>query len=818
MACLFTEKTAGEASGISGHKDTKCEREGWRHRFYCTFPSSRLRAELCGPMSIISALRKRGRLLPVLLAAGVVIIALLCVTAFFLPYLLKHYIERHSVEWVGRKITIDHIVLNPFTFTYSVDGVVCREPGSEEVFVSWESISVKSDLWAGFRDRHWRFRKVRIQGPYFHIVQKGSRFNFSDLLELGPEDAADTVASEPVFFSMEDIAISGARIVYESDLLKTPVGITGLKAYCTQITSESARMDFDLGFDLDQGGRLDGGFMIDTDRSLYAIRASLNSFELAPLLPYLQDLLHAAALEGQLDLRLDLEDSWADTTALAMSGQLRLDGLAVTDGANEPLIALGAGRVVLDTLNAKDALFKISRVSARGLAARIQQWPDGSNTWTKALKLDSNLAEDGTTGITGNPANVFVMLADYIRLLGQEFVANEYTADSLLLTDASVEFEDFTPEKPFRYKLDQVDIRSSRITTKEGTADFTASARLNQRGSLASTFRFDPKDLHNVEMDLRVNDLVLTDLDPYSRWYAAHPIQSGKLDYAGTTAIRNGRIDSKNHLEAFDLRFGKKTPVHDTGIYILPLRLGTSLLRDVHGKIDLDIPVTGDLNDPEFRPWPIVWKVLKNLVTKAVAAPVRLVGGLFGAGDEGDVEEVRFTHLSTAIGKEQKRPLDALALMLKEKPELDVALVSVIDVQEEAGEWAAKQAKMEYLGLQAPLSGADSLRVTNLSLRDSAFISYLDGKVPGTAGKHERERCRELVGAASANTAVQEMEQVRQQAVKAYLEKAGAPDGRITFRGGTAEELTGYTGMPGFRFIVDVQEEPDQGVSGQRGE
>lgn len=750
--------------------------------------------------------RGRGLRRWLLIAAGTVAL-LLGLTAYLLPYLLKRYIEAHSVEWINRRVTIESITLNPFTFTYALDGVKCMEPDGGEVFVSWRSISVKSDLWSGFRNKHWRFRQLRIRDPYFHIEQHGERFNFSDLLELGAgEGTADAEDTVPVLFSMEDIQLAGGRIVYASDLLKAPIGISGLMANCSRITSQHARMDFDLHLTIDGGGELGGTFKIDTERSLYAVHADLLSLALEPLLPYLQDLMHTTALHGSLDLGLNLEDSWADTAALAASGNLALNGLQVTGADGQSLIALRQGRTVLDTLNARDQLFRITRVHIDGFSTRFQQWADGSNTWTKALKMDATTDDSTTAAFAADPANIFVMLADYIRMLGQEFVANQYTADSLVVTNSTVQFEDFTPEKPFRYTLDQLSVHSSRITTAGGTADFAASARLNGRGMLQSTFKFDPGNFRNVAADLSVNDLVLPDLDAYSRWYAAHPILAGKLAYQGTTTIHDGRIDSRNHLRVDRLQFGKKTTVHDTGIYVLPLRLGAALLKDVHGKIDLDIPVKGDLNDPEFKPWPIVWQVLKNLVVKAVAAPVKLVAGAFGAKEDAGVEEVRFLPLATAIGKEQRQALDALAALLKEKPELRASLVPVADVRQETEEWAARRLKMEHLGLHAPLGKADSLRVTELSLRDSSFSAFLDAHSPATKGNAEAERCVEAVGAAAAQQAVKELGEVRRSRVAAYLQQAGVPPDRAVFREGTEEELAGYKGNPGFRFVVEVKD------------
>lgn len=740
-----------------------------------------------------------------MLASSIVVLVLLVLTAFFFPYILKRYIEKHSVEWIGRKVTIDQLILNPFNLTYAVNGVICSEPGSDEVFVSWKSIAVKSNLWRGFRNKDWRFRELRVEDPYFHITQKGPRFNFSDLLEMGGRDTTASTDTAKVRFSMEDIRITGGRIQYASDVLKAPVGISGLHADCTRITSESARMDFLLGLTLDGGGALDGGFKIDTERSLYAVHATLKNLGLPQLLPYLQDLMHTTELKGEVDLSLDLEDSWADTTALAVSGNLALNSLVLTNGEGQPLVGMKSGQIILDTLNAKAQTFKIRRVLVDGFTTRFQQWADGSNTWTKVLKLDSTIAGDSVhTTLSVEPSNVFMMLADYIHLLGQDFVANQYTADSMVMAKSAVEFEDFTPEKPFRYKLENIDIRSSRITTTTGTANFTASAKLNGRGELKSSFKFDPKNFKNVDVELNVKDLSLPDFDAYSRWYGAYPIQSGTLDYTGKMSIQGGKIDSENHLQADNLRFAKKTDVHDTGIVILPLRLVASLLRDVHGKIDLDVPVKGDLTDPEFKPWPIVWQVLKNLVVKAAAAPVKLVSGLFGAKDDVDAEEVRFQPLATVIGKDQERPLDGLAALLKEKPELNAALVPVTDMQEEQEEWAAAHAKMDFLKITSPMSKPDSMRMMNLALRDSAFTVYLDSKTLTTKGKSERERCIAFVGADVAKQAVIVEEASRQAAVQKYLQQAGVDLKRIVFRPGTTEETSGYMGAPGFRFVVDV--------------
>lgn len=755
--------------------------------------------------------RKRRRPRRLLFAAGV-IGALLGLLAFFLPWLLKRAIERNSEAWIGRRITIDRIVLNPFTLTYGIHGFTCREPGSDAVFVSWDEVSVRAHLLRSWRSKAWRFHHLVIDKPYFHITQQGDRFNFSDLIELaGTEeetvtDPADTV---PVIFSLEDIRIREGGIDYSSDLLHEPASITGLHADCTRITSQSARMDFSLGGALASGGTLEGEFTIDTEASRYGVKADLDQVQLAPLLPYLQDFMNTTELKGALDLQVDLVDSWADTTSLACRGTLDLMDLMIADGDGQPLIGCASAHCELDTLNARAGSFELRTIAIDGFTTRYELFNDGSDTWSKTLKLAGDTAAGDTTpAIEASESNVLVMLADYVRLLGEEVIANEYSADSVMVTNSSVRFNDYTPELPFRYTIDQLSIRSTRFGTgspgDSAGVGFVTEARLNGKGRLNGRMDLDPHDFRNVDMDLEVTDLALQDLDAYSRWYAAHPLMDGECTYTTHTSVQRGLLDSQNALHIDRLSFGKKGGAHAEGIYLLPLRLAAGLLKDAKGVVNLDVPVKGDLNDPEFKVWPIVWQILKNLVVKAATAPVKLIQGVVG-GEEKDLEQVRSAMLQRTLGPPQRRALDQLAAALKAKPDIAVVLVPLVDTVQEREMLAAFEAKRSSLGMSGALNGQDSARIDALSLRDSTFIGFLDARSPDTRGRPDTERCMAVAGREAIDALWADMERSRQeQVLGVLLDTHALPADRVTLRKGTADEVGGRTGVPGYRFLYDA--------------
>jgi hypothetical protein len=252
---------------------------------------------------------------------------------------------------------------------------------------------------------------------------------------------------------------------------------------------------------------------------------------------------------------------------------------------------------------------------------------------------------------------------------------------------------------------------------------------------------------------------------------------------------------------------GKKVDEHDPEIYVLPLRLAAGLLKDVHGVVELDVPVKGDLKDPQFKVWPIVWQVLKNLIVKAATAPGRLLVRAFAGADEADLERVRFEYLQPDPAKPQEKTLKQLVSALKAKPELTVDLVSIVDAKTEAKEVAVFHAKKAFLFPdKSTIDGADSARITDLSARDTAFTNYVEGRTASMEGKSLHDRCLSLLGAAEAERIAGEIEYARRESTMRFLLAQGVEPARVRYRDGTPEELAGQRGVPGFRFVYDLGE------------
>jgi hypothetical protein len=174
---------------------------------------------------------------------------------------------------------------------------------------------------------------------------------------------------------------------------------------------------------------------------------------------------------------------------------------------------------------------------------------------------------------------------------------------------------------------------------------------------------------------MKFENIPLPVFNPYSGRFAGYNIAKGSLTTELQYLIENRKLEAKHHIRIDQLEWGEATASKEA--VPLPIKLATSLLRDVDGVINLDVPVNGTLDDPKFRIGPIVWQIIKNILVKAVTAPFKLLGSLFKGAEE--AQFVQFAPGDAALGPAAAEQMNALAKGLAQKLEikLDVPIGTV---------------------------------------------------------------------------------------------------------------------------------------------
>ncbi|MBV8248806.1 MAG: DUF748 domain-containing protein [Comamonas sp.] len=265
----------------------------------------------------------------------------------------------------------------------------------------------------------------------------------------------------------------------------------------------------------------------------------------------------------------------------------------------------------------------------------------------------------------------------------------------IVLTGGKVEFSDYFIQPNYSADLSELTGRLSAFSSEapQGEsgpqmADLEIKGRAQGTASLEIGGKINPL-AKPLALDVRaqMRDLELSPLTPYSIKYAGHGIERGKLSMDVNYKVQpDGQLTASNKLVLHQLTFGEAVPGAPAS---LPVRLAVALLADRNGVIDLDVPISGSLNDPQFRLAPIIFKVIGNIIMKAVTAPFALLSGAFSGGDESGA--VNFAPGSAKLDAKAKEQLSKIVKSLNDRPALKMTVVGESREAEDKQAWKSEE-------------------------------------------------------------------------------------------------------------------------------
>ena len=179
-----------------------------------------------------------------------------------------------------------------------------------------------------------------------------------------------------------------------------------------------------------------------------------------------------------------------------------------------------------------------------------------------------------------------------------------------------------------------------------------------------------------LDIKMTANGIDLPRLTSYSAKYAGYPIEKGKLSLDVEYHVNDNKLTANNALKIDQLTFGEK--VDSPTATDLPVLLVVSLLADRNGRINLDVPISGTLDDPEFTLGGLMMKVFLNLIGKVLTSPFSLLGHAVSGAEE--LSYVEFASGSTILTDDIKAKLDNLAKALDERPNLKLDIIGRADL------------------------------------------------------------------------------------------------------------------------------------------
>jgi uncharacterized protein involved in outer membrane biogenesis len=245
------------------------------------------------------------------------------------------------------------------------------------------------------------------------------------------------------------------------------------------------------------------------------------------------------------------------------------------------------------------------------------------------------------------------------------------------VANGNLNFTDYTLEPKFAIAVERLDGTVTGMSSAPGDrakleltgeVDRYAPARIAGEINLLAAQSY-------LDIGASFRNIELTSFNPYSGKFAGYRIDKGKLSIETSYKVENRRLAAEHRFVLDQLQLGER--VESADAVSLPLKLAVALLRDRNGVIDIDLPVSGSLDDPKFRVGPIIWKAVLSLLGKIVTAPFALLGSLFGGG--ADLSELHFAPGSAALDAATQERVASLRKALVERPGLQIDIPSTAD-------------------------------------------------------------------------------------------------------------------------------------------
>ncbi|WP_307647384.1 DUF748 domain-containing protein [Variovorax boronicumulans] len=255
-------------------------------------------------------------------------------------------------------------------------------------------------------------------------------------------------------------------------------------------------------------------------------------------------------------------------------------------------------------------------------------------------------------------------------------------------------------------------------TGRPALADLELRGKAQQTAALEITGKLNPlaKPLE-LDVTAKMRDLDLAPLSPYSVRYAGHGIERGKMSMDVNYKVApDGQLTATNKLVLNQLQFGEEVAGAPNS---LPVKLAVALLADRNGVIDVDLPLSGSLNDPQFSVGPLIWKAVVNLIVKAVTAPFSLLTGGLGGGGSGESSTITFEPGSSVLSAVAKESLDKVAKALTERPTLEMTVIGTSSLEKERDAYQRQrvrqltQAEKRRVAVRGGQTGTDVSPVTD---------------------------------------------------------------------------------------------------------
>lgn len=501
------------------------------------------------------------------------------------------------------------------------------------------------------------------------MLNEEGELNWQQLLASFSKDGAETEPTEselpPLQLNIANLEIHNTALAVEDQRPATSTNLMLMLSANMQNFSLLAdqKMPFTTDINLDSGGDINLRGELQLFPTLF-VQADMNIAELAllPVKPYLNELAHIELMDGKINSTTHFISN--EQEPFAIKGNLTLSDLQLDNELLDEKL-LGFDKLLLSTVDfsLSNQKLAISEIIMDGLYNRVLINENGE---TNVGLLMKQQPEKETVKAETNQS--------------ESSKPYEVSLGRVKINDASSHFTDQNLPIVFDANLQALNGEISGFSTSSTQpVDINLEGQVGEFGLVEINGALNPLNITQQSiLKLAFSNLDLPSMSPYTVKFAGRQIAEGKGDIVLAYEVFDNALKASNDIRIRDIRLGER--VESPGAMDLPLDLAVSLLKNSEGVIALNIPVSGDVNDPKFAMGPVIRGAIGNAIKNIVKAPFRFLGSLIGLdGGDKQIDEISFRAGRSDIAPPEQEKLLKLIEALSQRPQLALQIPAPFD-------------------------------------------------------------------------------------------------------------------------------------------
>lgn len=612
--------------------------------------------------------------------------ALILVLALFIQFLFPpiaaSYVEKHSAEWIGRQVKINDFHWNLLSFEIHLNGVTLFEQDNQTEFVGWDNFSLDISPLALLTGTG-KLESFKLNGLRANVIQNGEHFNFSDILDflnkqnqdslsIAQKEKTDVIENQkpiadslktakdsiqnsqakfvnplkslPIKVQLENIDIKNVSLSYKDIATKRELIVEKISVSIPEISSKNPDAKVLVHAEFPLGGKFDLTTNVNLDSGLFKVNTNLNEYNLENAFSIARSIVQIDSLKGNFSLKINADGSISDPLATVVSGTVKMKDVQLKESAGGAYelnyfgtgftgVSIAQNKIPVDSLivNGVNAHFDLFK-NTNNIAKLLKQEPKEESKDSTIQAIPKELAKntEDSVSLKTTPDTTFAEKPKAKEKLP------EITLKSLNISNVKFTLNDYSIKKPMHYTIRDIQVSGKDISMK--SLGIKVSMNFPQSGTLNLDFKGSPSDFTTMKINLLISQMALQPFSPYSIHFTGFPLKAGTLNVESHTNVLKNELDSKNSVLIHKIDVEDKVKNIEPE-FSIPMKVGLYLLKDRKDDIKIDLPVKGNITDPEFSFGKIIWKTFCNLIVKVALTPTKLLTAPVDALTSEDSEE-----------------------------------------------------------------------------------------------------------------------------------------------------------------------------------